>query len=123
MSDQLRAAVSELLPLRIAELQFNDPVVVFAGLNWSVSIACPWRLTRGGVPVTSIDDPNAEARLRELVGSIIIDVVGHTNARGSYDPILVFADGERLQIDSDTDLDPWVIRLADETFVGPAPGQ
>jgi hypothetical protein len=120
--DELRVAVSGLLPLRVAELQFNDPVVVLVGPNWSVSIASPWRLMRGGVIVTSIDDPNAEARLRELIGFAIIDVVAQASARTSNDPVFVFADGARLEIQSDTDLDPWVMRLPGTTFVGKASG-
>jgi hypothetical protein len=120
MIDERRASVSVILPLRVDELEFSDPVVVLAGPNWSLSIVCPWRLTRKSVLVTSIDDPGAEARLRELVGASIIDVVSQSSGGASADPVLVFADGARLEIFSDTDLDPWVMRLPDKTFVGSA---
>lgn len=120
MIEELRASVSALLPLRVAELEFNDPVVVLTGPNWSLSIVCPWRLTRGGALVTSIEDPSAEARLRELVGGSIVDVVAQSSGEASGDPVFVFADGARLELFSDTDLDPWVIRLPDKTFVGSA---
>lgn len=120
MIDELRAAIREFLPLRIDELDFNDPVVVLAGQGWSVSIACPWRLMREGLLLTSIEDSNAEARLRELVGSTVVDVVAQTGARPSSDPVLVLSDEARLEIFSDTDLDPWVVRLPGKTFVGSA---
>jgi hypothetical protein len=120
MIDELRAAVLGLLPLRLLKLEFNDPVVVLMGPSWSVSIVSPWRLTRVGVLVTSIDDPNAEARLRELIGSAIVDIVAQADARVSSDPVFVFADGARLEIQSDTDFDPWVLRLPGTTFVGKA---
>jgi len=120
MIEELRTAISGLLPLQVRELEFNDPVVVLTGPDWSISIVCPWRLTRGGALVTSIEDPNAEARLRDLVGASIVDVGAQASASASGDPVFVFADGARLEIFSDTDLDPWVVRLPNKTFVGSA---
>jgi hypothetical protein len=38
MIDELRSAISGVLPLRIDELEFNDPVVVLAGRSPSVAI-------------------------------------------------------------------------------------
>lgn len=120
MIEELRASVSALLPLRVGELEFNDPVVVLAGSKWSLSIVCPWRLTRGGALVTSIEDPGAEAHLRELVGASIVEIVAQTGWGTARDPAFVFADGARLELFADTDLDPWVMRLPDKTFVGSA---
>ncbi len=120
MIDNLREAVSALVPLRVDGVEFNDPVVVLAGPNWSLSIVCPWRLRRGGALLTSIEDPGAEARLGELVGATITDVVAQTSRGTAGDPVFVFADGARLELFADTDLDPWVMRLPEETFVGSA---
>lgn len=120
MSEELRVAVAALVPLRLDGLEFNDPVVVLVGSNWSLSIVCPWRLTRGGALVTSIEDPGAEGRLRELVGTTIIDVTSQTSRGTAGDPVFVFADGARLELFADTDLDPWVMRLPNKTFVGSA---
>lgn len=120
MIDELRAAVFALLPLRVDGLEFNGPVVVLTGPNWSLSIVCPWRLIRGSALVTSIEDPGAEARLRELVGATIIDVGTQADRETARDPVFVFADGARLELFADTDLDPWVMRLSDKTFVGSA---
>jgi hypothetical protein len=120
MINDLRTSLSALLPLRIDGLEFNDPVVVLIGANWSLSIVCPWRLTRGGALVASIEDPSAEAHLRDVVGGAITDVIPQSAGGASPDPVFVFADGARLELFSDTDLDPWVMRLPDKTFVGAA---
>ena len=120
MIDELRATVSPLLPLKIDELEFNDPVVVLVGQNWSVSITCPWRLMREGILVTSSEDGNAETRLRDLVGTTVVDLIGQGGFQTSHDPVLVFSDAARLEIFADTDLDPWVMRFPGKTFVGSA---
>jgi hypothetical protein len=109
--------------LRIEAVQFDDPVVVLVGTEWSVSIVCPWRLMRGEAVVTSIDDPNAGASLNELVGIEIVDVISGASAEVSNDPVFILGDGTRLEILADTDLDPWTVRLSDQTFVGSRPAE
>ncbi len=59
--------------MRVEELEFNDPIVVRVGVDWCKGIACPWRLARDNMLVTSSEDASAEARLNELVASSIID--------------------------------------------------
>lgn len=77
--DEPPEAVSALLPLRVDELSSATRSWCSRARTRSLSIVCPWRFTRGGALVTSIEDPGAEARLRDLVGATIIEIVAQAN--------------------------------------------
>ncbi len=64
MIDDLRSAVAALLPLVRDGVHYNHPAVVVSGAGWSLTIVCPWRLSRAGALVCAFGDSEAEARLR-----------------------------------------------------------
>jgi hypothetical protein len=47
MSERFVDIVSAQLPLTIDETTYVDPVLTLAGIEWSLSVVCLWRL-RGG---------------------------------------------------------------------------
>lgn len=120
MIDRMRQAISEFLPLQVAEVDYNDPMVVLAGPGWSLSVACPWRLMKDDRLVTSFGDDGAEENLETLVGSEVVALRSVDCTRTPGDIHVAFADGTVLDVFADTDLDPWVLRLPDRTFVGSA---
>ena len=124
MTTRLPVEVADALPLLVENVELFDPVVVMSGEEWSMAIACPWRLTVDGEVVSSIDDPFAESKLRDLVGVQVLDILGPAEhpRDWSISPMLLFATGARLEVMSDTDLDPWVMRLPNLTIVGRGPG-
>lgn len=118
MNADLVAAARPLLPLRVQTVEYNDPMVVIAGPGWSLSIACPWRLTRAGLLICAYGDENAASRMARLVGHDVTEVGPQGRHEVSRDPALALTDGYLLEVFSDTDLDPWVMRLPEQTFVG-----
>lgn len=120
MIDKIREALSPLLPLRLEEVEYNDPMVVLAGPGWSLSVACPWRLMRGCRLETSYGDDGALALLDSLVGKEVVTFRAGDAGRSPGDIQITLDDGAVLEVFADTDLDPWVLRLADHTFVGTA---
>jgi hypothetical protein len=120
MIEQIREALSPLLPLRIDEVEYNDPMVLLSGRGWSLSVACPWQLMRDGQLATSYGDNGAAEVLDGLVEKTIVAVNGGGSDRGAGDLQLALDDGAILDVLVDTDLDPWVLRLPDHTFVGSA---
>lgn len=102
-------------PLRIDEVEVQDPVVAFAGPGWSLTLACPWVLTRNGDRVTSWD-----ADFADVVWDLIGQSVTRVTASGGrpHDPAFVLTEGYVLDVEADTDLDPWVLRLRGITYVG-----
>ena len=76
MTTRLPVEVADALPLLVENVELFDPVVVMSGEEWSMAIACPWRLTADGEVVSSIDDPFAESKLRDLVGVQVLDSLG-----------------------------------------------
>lgn len=121
MIGQLRTAVAGLLPLRILEIDHNDPAVVLSGENWSLSIVCPWRVSKADVLVCAFGDPGAETRMKSLIGAEIVAVRGQSAVHEEWDPAFEIAGGFTLEVFADTDEDPWVMRLPEHTFVGAAP--
>jgi hypothetical protein len=120
MIDEIREALSPLLPLQIEEIEYNDPMVTFAGATWSFSVACPWRLMRGCRLASSYGDDGAAAALESLVGKEVVAIRPGASSRGPGDIQIEVGGGTVLDVFVDTDLDPWVLRLPDQTFVGRA---
>jgi hypothetical protein len=118
MDHELTNFINGRLPLRIDLLDYNDPVYVLVGDDWSLSVACPWRLVRDDQVVTSIDDPDAERHLNECVGRSINAVAVVRGRGGESQPVLALDDGSRLEVLPDTGLDPWVMRMSGQSFVG-----
>lgn len=125
MLEGLAAAVLASAPLRIGEIEYNDPVLILAGDDWSLALECPWHIEDGlGAVVVRWDDESVEDRAWDLIGA---SVRAAEDAGGGDRPAtaLRLSDGLRLVITPDTDLDPWVLQLPPTTtipshvFVGP----
>ena len=120
MIAEIREALSTLLPLRLDEVDYNDPMVVLSGPGWSLSVACPWRLMREGQLQTSYGDDGAGVVIDGLVGRVVVEVRAGDRCGSPGDIQVALDDGALLDVFADTDLDPWVLRLPDHTFVGTA---
>lgn len=117
MIESLRAALADLLPLRISEASFADPVLTLAGDNWALNSLSAWRVTKDGVLVYGYSYPDAADRVWDLCGQSIVSVAAQS-ALMRGDPALGLSTGEWLEIFSDHPTDPWVFRLPAGTFVG-----
>lgn len=120
MIDKIREALSPLLPLKLEEVEYNDPMVVLSGPGWSLSVACPWRLMREGRLETSYGDDGAAAAIDGLVANAVVALRAGDGSSSPGDIQIALDDGAVLDVFADTDLDPWVLRLPDHTFVGTA---
>ncbi|HEV7758263.1 MAG TPA: hypothetical protein VGO78_04720, partial [Acidimicrobiales bacterium] len=114
-TSEIETVAGEQVPLLIGEATFTDPTLVLGGDGWSLAATCPWRVVDHdhGIEM-SWSSSDAEDRVWDLVGVQITAVRQH----GS-DPAFDLSTGRVLEVFSDTDLDPWVLRLAGMTFVGP----
>jgi hypothetical protein len=112
---ELESAAGGQVPLLIREATFADPTLVLSGDGWSLAATCPWRVVHHdhGIEI-SWSSSDAEDRVRGLVGVQITSV----RQRGN-DPAFDLSNGRVLEVFSDTDVDPWVLRLVGVTFVGP----
>jgi hypothetical protein len=117
MNPSLVAELAKVGPLTIAEVEVQDPILVVGGEGWALTAMCPWRVLRGDDLELSWSSPEVEDRAWELVGRQIVSA----EVQGR-DPVLRLSDGSALQLFSDTDTDPWVLRLPGITFVGPILG-
>ena len=66
-------------------------------------------------------EPGAETRMESIIGAEIVAVSGQSAVHEDWDPAFEISDGFTLEVFSDTDEDPWVMRLPGQTFVGAAP--
>jgi hypothetical protein len=101
-------------PLEITEIEFQDPILALAGEGWALTALCPWRVLRGDALELSWSSPDAEDRAWDLIGRQVVAA----DQRGR-DAALRLSDGSVIELFSDTDTDPWVLRLPGFTFVGP----
>ena len=103
-------------PLEITEIEFQDPVMALSGEGWALTAVCPWRVLRGDALELSWSTPDAEDRAWDLIGRQVVAADQH-----GRDAVLQLSDGSSIELFSDTDTDPWVLRLPGLTFVGPLP--
>lgn len=114
MIPPLTEAVAAAGPLLITEVEYADPVLTINGEGWGLTVTCPWRLVRGDDLVLSWSTPDAADTVWDLIGLRLVGA--RTRGRdASFD----LSDGSALEVFSDTDLDPWVVRLPGATYVGP----
>jgi hypothetical protein len=117
MIAEISTALKKHGPLRIDEVDYVEPTVTLMGRDWSLAVTCPWRLVRGSTTLVAWNDTTVADQIWELVGTAVIDVrtwsTHHPN-----DPAFVLTSSDRVELEADSDLDPWVLRLPDRTFVG-----
>lgn len=120
MTGDVREAVASLLPLQLEHVDYNDPMVVLSGPGWSLSIACPWRLMRADKLATSYGDEGAAEVVAALAGGEVVALESVAADRASGDLRVTLSNAAVIELFADTDLDPWVLRLPDQTLVGTA---
>ena len=89
---------------------------MLAGEGWALTAMCPWRVLRDDALELSWSTPDAEDRAGDLIGRRVVAAEQH-----GRDAALRLSDGSVIDLFSDSDTDPWVLRLPGLTFVGPLP--
>lgn len=125
MLEGLSEAVAASAPLVIREIEYNDPVLVLIGNHWSLALVCPWHIEdAAGARALDSKAEGVEDAAWDLVGVSVLAAVAH-DADEHPGTALRLSNGQRLIIEPDTDLDPWVMQLPREAsvpihvFVGP----
>lgn len=72
MSRPLAAEFAHAGRLTIAELEFQDPILVLSGDGWALTAMCPWRVLRGPALEMSWSTPDAEDRVWDLIGRQVV---------------------------------------------------
>lgn len=117
MIDNLIAAAQRLLPLRIREVEWNDPVLTMGGPDWSLSTLSSWRVVMDGRLTYGWSQPDAGDRVWDLCGLSIVGIEAQSTS-APVDPTFHLSDGARFEVFSDNAVDPWVLRLSEVTIVG-----
>jgi len=117
MIDELVSAMVPMLPVKIQEAEWNDPVLTVSGPNWSLYTLCSWRVVTGGRLLYGWSQPDAADRVSDLCGLSVVEV-GVQSTSAPVDPVFHLSDGSRLEIFGDNAVEPWVLHLAKTTIVG-----
>lgn len=99
------------LPVRVAGVEVQSPILTVFGQRWSLTIACPWEGTVGGHAL-SWEADDIEDRAWDLVGEDLLAVLQVGSAVTFH-----FSAGALIAT-PDTDLDPWVLQLPAGLLVG-----
>ncbi len=121
MIEQMRVELTELLPMRIREVDFSDPTLILTGDDWSFTAICAWRIIKSGRLAFGWSHPEAADLIWDLCGQSIISV-GPQSMLMPGDPVFELSQNGWLEVFSDHATDPWVLRLPTRTFVGSPTG-
>lgn len=117
MMDELLSHVVPLLPLRIQEVEWNDPVLTISGPGWALAIVSPWRIVADSRLVYGWVHPAVEDLVWDLCGQSIVKI-GVQSSLAPVDPVLHLSSGGAIEIFSQSGIDPWTLHLPEMTFVG-----
>lgn len=102
--------VRRFLPLHVESIEVNHGQFSLSGRDWGFNSVSPSRLTDGKrVLVNSADAGFADA-LKSLTDYDIVECAVQGVSIGC-DPCFVFSNGVRLEVFSDTGLEPWIMKL------------
>lgn len=112
-------AFDRMLPVSIGRAEFDDPNLIVAGDNWSLSAICAWRWVTADGSVVSPAQSDVADRTWDLVGDAIVAVAWSGPESLGVDPCFDLRSGGRLELTSDATFDTWVLRTPDLVLVGP----
>lgn len=109
MINDIAADATNACPLAIESVIWNDPVLNLSGQGWNFSTMNPWRVKNRDGVITSIDDPEAQYHLKNLIGK---QVNGFSVAGGvpQIDLLLNLSDSSSLEIWGTSNEENWVLR-------------
>ena len=108
-----------LVPLRIHEVQYSDPMLTIVGDDWSAAFVGEWAWRRGDQVVTSWGNADADDVVWDLCGLDLVDVL-FADPSFAGDCSFILSDG-RLDVRSDrSGFEMWTFRHGrlDTVFVG-----
>lgn len=109
-------AVRPLLPVRISEVDYSDPVFLINGDGWSLSVQTAWRIVGPEGLVFSCDSEDAIDRVWDLIGEEVC-AIAPLGVASQVDPALIFSSGLALEIVSLHPVEPWVLRIEGQIWV------
>jgi hypothetical protein len=112
IATQALSQFSAILPCTLLKADWQDPVLVLRGDDWTFSVMTPWRVVGGGGLQFGSDDVEPITVAELLNGNQIIECRPQSTL-GPVDPAFVFASGHSLEVFSVGPVEPWVLRLGD----------
>jgi hypothetical protein len=114
-SHSIPDVLAERLPWRIERAEWTDPTLALGGPAFSLALTCSWRVRDRVGLVYSWQFSDVDERVQDLVGATVVRFEDLDVA--FVDPAMVLDDGRRLELFSDTHLDPWVLHSGDDLVV------
>lgn len=109
------------LPWRVRTAEWVDPTLVVSGDGWSMTISCSWRVCTPTEVAFGSSSEDAEDRVWDLVGTEVV-AIEPQGVVSFADPRLVLSGGLALELFSEAEIDPYVIRSGEDVvIVGPFP--
>lgn len=109
-------------PLRVERAEWNDPVLLLGGAEWSLSASSSWRVVARGAVEYASDDREAAALVASLAGRVVLSF-GAVSARVTSDAALELDDGRTMEVFATALIEPWVLKLPRPPVLLPSPSE
>ena len=117
MLQPLLHCLRQLLPLTIAFVKWEDPLLSLQGPDWDFHTTSAWRVISDTIVVYACWDNDVSHKLQGLMNQEIIGVEVQSSMI-EVDPVFILSHGQRLEIFSTETFEPWVMHLpSGEVFV------
>ena len=115
---------TQLLPLSVEKIEWNDPSLILIGNNWNFATITSWRIINANELICGCYDKNAGDEIQKLKQFKIISIDIQSNHL-SIDPIFEFSDEYKnrckLEIFSTTFLEPWIFDFSSDVVYVSSP--
>lgn len=107
------------LPIAILNVEWDDPILIVGGVDWSFAIVSPWRIVADETLMLGSDRATQDS-VRNLLYDQMIVSCDIQSKDAPLDLSLSLDNGRVLEVFSVTSLEPWTFSFADTgIFVGP----
>lgn len=112
--------LSRQCPLQATLVQWNDPVLIVAGDNWSLSTTSSWRVLESGRYRAGSEDVEVDEWLRQMQSRSVVRFLALSTS-AIPDIRVEFDRSLWLEVFVASRMEPWTLRLPHGPVIVPAP--
>ncbi|WP_144436295.1 hypothetical protein [Lysobacter antibioticus] len=91
-------------------MTYTDPCLLIHGLGWHLRLLTAWRVLDTGKFLIGSDEVDVPLLQSVLAGKTIVECRSQSSTAG-FDPALVFATGQVLEVFSVSAIEPWIFSI------------
>lgn len=115
MIEKMLKNISQFLPLKIDNSQWDNVNFHLHGPNWNFNSMCAWRISEENKVIHCCYDSTYEEIIDVIAGLSIVDVYSQ-NTLLQIDPVFILSNKYKLEIFSTDIFEPWLFSINEKDY-------